>query len=50
MEEEWAGLLSATGVCVCLCVSVYVCEVHLFLKKKVSQHLIQKRNIVETLL
>ena len=20
MEEEWAGLLSAAGVCVCLCV------------------------------
>ena len=42
MEEEWAGLLSAAGVC------VFVCEVYLFLKKKVSQHLIQKRNIVET--
>ena len=46
MEEEWAGLLSAAGVCVC----VFVCEVYLFLKKKVTQHLIQKRNIVEVLL
>ena len=27
-----------------------MCEVHLFFKKKVSQHLIQKRNIVEALL